>query len=427
MADRPTKQTTAAREEVWTEQVAALARLEPAASAEETADRLCRALTGLRGIEAAVFVGLAATDRATVLASSARGHAHLGLDQPLPVELAARLRDRLDDGPWVGPWEIARGPRDRRRPIVPEPTAMAVLPVRNGSRAVGALIVGATGGDGIPRLADRLPGLESFAALGSALLGAELAARAQRDLVEGAVAGVLAQRAFAPVFQPVVALESGLIVGYEALTRFRDGVRPERRFAEATSVGRGVDLEVACVEAALDDASALQATPWLSLNVSPATVLEGGRLRRLLARAARDVVIEVSEHQPIDDYPAFRTAFRSLGRELRLAVDDAGAGFATYRHLARLRPDFIKIDMGLVHGLERDPARQALVAGLVQFAAGSGSVLIAEGIETPEGHAALQDLGVGLGQGFLLGRPGPVASLMVAGSRSDAGSFAGLS
>lgn len=427
MADRPTQPTTAARDEAWAEQVAALARLGPAASAEETAERICRAVTRLHGIEAAILVMLDATDRTIVLGSGARGHAHLGLDLPLPPELATRLRARLDDGPWVGPWEITRGPRDRRRPIVPEPTAMAVFPVRNGARTVGALVVGATGGDGVTGLASRLAGLESFGALANALLGPELAARQQRDLTEATVAGVLAQRAFAPVFQPIVTLEHGLVVGHEALTRFRDGVRPERRFAEAAAVGRGVDLEIACVEAALQDAEALPPTSWLSLNVSPATVLEGGRLRRLLARTPHGVVVEVTEHQPIEDHPAFRTAVRSLGREVRLAVDDAGAGFATFRHLARLRPDFIKIDMGLVHGIERDPARQALVAGLVHFARSSGAVLIAEGVETPEEHTALRDLGVGLGQGFLIGRPGPAASLTDVASRAAAGSFAGLS
>jgi len=428
MADRGTRQLTAAREEAWAEQVAALSRLEPAASAEETADRLCRTLTGLPAIDAAIVAGLDAGGRATIVGASGRGYTHLGVDQPLPPDLAGRIRGRVDDGSWVGPWEVTRGARDRTRSVVPEPTAMALLPLRSGSRAVGALIVGATGGDGIPRLAARLTSLESFAALASVLMGPELAARQQRDAAEGIVAAVLAQRAFAPVFQPVVALQTGVIVGYEALTRFRDGVRPDRRFTEAAAVGRGADLELACAEAALEDASSIQAVPWLSLNVSPAVVLEGGRLRRLLARASRELVIEVTEHQPIDDYPVFRTAFRSLGRQVRLAVDDAGAGFATFRHLARLRPDFIKIDMGLVHGIERDPARQALVAGLVHFAGSSGSTLIAEGIETPEEHAALRDLDVGLGQGFLLGRPAPVASLVdAAGSRSEPGSFAGLS
>ena len=427
MADRGKKQPTAS-EEAWAEQVTALSRLEPGASAEGTAERICLALTGLRGVDAAVLVGLeAAVDRVPVVGFSGRGYAHLGVGQALPPDLAARIRGRLDDGPWVGPWEVTRGPRERRRSIVPEPTAMALLPLRSGSRAVGALIVGATGGDGIPRLAARLASLESFAALGSALMGPELAARQQREPAEAIVAAVLAQRAFAPVFQPVVALETGVLVGYEALTRFRDGVRPERRFAAAAAVGRGVDLELSCAEAALEDAAALQAMPWLSLNVSPAVVLEGGRLRRLLARTSRDLVIEVTELQPIDDYPAFRTAFRSLGRQVRLAVDDAGAGFATFRHLARLRPDFIKIDMGLVHGIERDPARQALVAGLVHFAGSSGSTLIAEGIETPEEHTALQDLHVGLGQGFLLGRPAPVASVAGVGVRPNVGSFTGLS
>ncbi|HXR27018.1 MAG TPA: EAL domain-containing protein [Candidatus Baltobacteraceae bacterium] len=428
--------TLAEREQEWSEQAVALSRLEAAETAEETAQRICQAMTGLRGIDLAIIVGLDAADRPVPLGRSATGDVHLGVNQPLPPDLAARLRDRLGSGPWVGSWDVGLGPRARRRAVMPEPTAMALLPLRTGLRTLGALVVATTDPDGIPRLAARLPVLESFAALTSALLAVEVMARQQRGLIDGQLSAVLAERAFTPVFQPIVALDTGATVAYEALTRFHDGTRPDRRFADAAALGRGSELELACLEAAIEASGALPPAAWLSLNASPALVLDGGRLRRVLARASRRIVLEVTEHVPIEDYRVFRKAIRALGRDIRLAVDDAGAGFASFRHIVELRPDFVKIDMGLVHAIERDSARQALVAGMVYFAATSRCGLIAEGIETSAEREVLRRLKVDLGQGFLYGRPAPVVSVAGVGPQPDAaglgrrpdpGGFAGLS
>ena len=131
-------------------------------------------------------------------------------------------------------------------------------------------------------------------------------------------------------------------------------------------------------------------------------------MSRCLARSKRPLVLEVTEHVAIEDYAIFRGAVERIGAGVRYAVDDAGAGFSSFRHILELRPDFVKLDIGLVHEIDQDDVRQALAAGIVYFAQKSGCHLIAEGIETQPERDQLRALGVTLGQGYLLGRPAPI-------------------
>lgn len=417
----------AERAHEWDEQTTALSRLATSGSAEDVAGHICREMAGLDGIDVVIVVAVDASDRVVPLAGGGTSEAAVGVNRPLPDRLASLLRSRMGAGPWVGPWDLSPGPILGRRGIAPEPSAMAVIPIGSGARPVGGLIVGTARAGGIRNLAARMPALESFAALAGSLLSVELLGRQERSALEAQLTAVLTERAFVPVFQPIVALDTGVTVGYEALTRFDDGVRPDRRFADAAAVGRGPEVEVACLTAAIEAADALPGGPWLSLNVSPELVRGVGRLRRSLARAPRRVVLEVTSHAAIDDLRAFRKAFAGLGRGLRLAVDDAGGGAASLRQIVGLRPDFVKIDMGLVHGIERDQARQALVAGLGYLAGRNRFTLIAEGIETEVELEMLRALDVGLGQGFLLGRPAPASRLEPPMLAADAGAFARLS
>jgi len=132
-----------------------------------------------------------------------------------------------------------------------------------------------------------------------------------------------------------------------------------------------------------------------------------GQLRELFDRANRPIVLEVTEHEVIHDYSAFRDLVATLGRNIRIAVDDAGAGVANFAHIVELHPDLVKIDIGLVRGVNVDPGRQALVIAMGHFARASGCQVIAEGIETQEEAATLRSLGVQLGQGYLFGTPQP--------------------
>jgi EAL domain-containing protein (putative c-di-GMP-specific phosphodiesterase class I) len=231
--------------------------------------------------------------------------------------------------------------------------------------------------------------------------------RREADL-HAALAAVLAAGTFHPVFQPIVELESGEVVGYEALTRFDSGQRPDLCFADAWSVGLGPELEIATLEAAVEAGKRLAPGVWLDLNVSPRLLADPERLRPVLWAAERPLVLEVTEHEVIDDYDVVRAAIRELGNDIRVAVDDAGAGVANFGHIIDLRPDFVKLDFSLVRRVNANLGRQALVVGMRHFARTAGCRLIAEGVETVEEARTLTALGVEFGQGYLFGHPEPV-------------------
>ncbi len=139
----------------------------------------------------------------------------------------------------------------------------------------------------------------------------------------------------------------------------------------------------------------------------------------------RPLVVEITEHVAISDYEALRTALAALGPSVRASVDDAGAGYASFRHILELRPAMVKLDIALVRGLDGDQGRQALLAGMVYFATKRRIKLIAEGIETEAELEALRSLAIPYGQGYLLGRPqdgggpGPWPPSVTLASRPD--------
>jgi EAL domain-containing protein (putative c-di-GMP-specific phosphodiesterase class I) len=208
-------------------------------------------------------------------------------------------------------------------------------------------------------------------------------------------------------FQPIFDLLDCRIVSLEALARFwTEPMRPPSAwFAEATEVGLGVELELAAMRAALLRLDEFPADVAIALNVSPATALDP-RFCELLLDVADQVVIEITEHAQVDDYDALRAALAPLReRGAQLAIDDVGAGFANLRHILRLAPDIVKLDLSLTQEIARDPAREALASSLVGFAGGVGASIVAEGISSDEDLALLRTLGVDYGQGFHLARP----------------------
>ena len=238
---------------------------------------------------------------------------------------------------------------------------------------------------------------------------AAAALMAKRAEIEEALGGGVLRM----VFQPVVELGTGRTVAYEALARFdREPYRtPDVWFAQAAEVGLGTELEIAALHAALCQLPRLAPDQWLALNVSPSTAVDDA-FPTLLAGCAIDrVVLEITEHAGIDDYDLLRAAIqRAGGGRLRVAVDDAGAGFASLSHILRLCPDAIKLDMSLVRDIDSDPVKRALASSLVTFALEIGSVIIAEGIETASELDCLRDLGVAWGQGYHLAKPGELPS-----------------
>ena len=181
------------------------------------------------------------------------------------------------------------------------------------------------------------------------------------------------------------------------------------RFAEAAAVGLGVDLELATIKAAFEAATDLDQNVTLTLNASPALLADPRLLEVLDWHRTRTVVVEVTEHTVVDDYHQLETALTVLRESgIRVAVDDAGAGFASFRHIVRLRPEFIKLDLSPPQNLRNDPIRRPLAEALVRFAHQTDSRIIAEGIETAADLATWQELGAHAAQGYLFGRPGPL-------------------
>jgi EAL domain-containing protein (putative c-di-GMP-specific phosphodiesterase class I) len=208
-------------------------------------------------------------------------------------------------------------------------------------------------------------------------------------------------------FQPIFDLLDCRIVSLEALARFwTEPMRPPSAwFAEATEVGLGVELELAAMRAALLRLDEFPDDVAIALNVSPATALDPRFCEQLVDVAAR-VVIEITEHAQVDDYDALRDALAPLReRGAQLAIDDVGAGFANLRHILRLAPDIVKLDLSLTQEIARDPAREALASSLVGFAGDVGASIVAEGISSDEDLTLLRTLGVDYGQGFHLARP----------------------
>ena len=284
--------------------------------------------------------------------------------------------------------------------------------MRDGDKVIGFLHISAGSAHAEEALTDALPALVEFAEIAGTLIGPGVAARTEVADVQRRIRTVIEEHRFTTVFQPIVDLVSDRVVGHEALTRFADGVAPDVRFAEAEAADVGHDLEIATLRNALAEARQLPADAWLNLNVSPQLVMSPPDLAVLLREFRRDVVLEVTEHAAVDDYAAFRAAVARLGPSVRIAVDDAGAGFASLRHILELRPAFVKLDRALISGIDTDNARRALVAGMQHFAAGARCRLIAEGVETVFERGALRELEIGLGQGYLLGHPAPIGNIV---------------
>lgn len=233
----------------------------------------------------------------------------------------------------------------------------------------------------------------------------------RRQLQRERVERVIADREFAVVFQPIFDLEGGEAVGVEALARFSALPRrsPDAWIAEAEAVGLLVDLELALAGAALDALGRLPAHTYLAVNVSPETALSERLLGLLEGPNANRIVLEVTEHMPIDDYEGMREALEGpRERGVRFAIDDTGAGFASLRHIVRLEPDFIKLDITLTRGIEGDPVRRALAAALVSFGSQIGAAVVAEGVEGTQQLDVLKSAGIRFVQGFYLGEPGPL-------------------
>jgi diguanylate cyclase (GGDEF)-like protein len=211
-----------------------------------------------------------------------------------------------------------------------------------------------------------------------------------------------------PVFQPVVSLTTGKLLGYEALARFPDAPArpPSTWFAQANACGLGPKLEAAAIYAALQTELRPPGT-HIAVNVSP-SALSTDAVMRVLPHDLSDVIIELTEHEVyVGDSLLAHSLAKLRERGARIAIDDAGAGYAGLKQVMWVRPDIVKLDLELTRGIHSDPVRMALVESLVRFARRVGATVCAEGIETFEDIEVLANLDVPWGQGFAIGRPAP--------------------
>ncbi|MEA2427695.1 MAG: diguanylate cyclase, partial [Thermoleophilaceae bacterium] len=209
-----------------------------------------------------------------------------------------------------------------------------------------------------------------------------------------------------PVYQPLVDLNTGRTIGYEALSRFNSEIArsPDAWFNQAKACGRGLKLEMAAIKAALSAPHRPPGT-YLSLNFSPSAIASN-KILSILPQDLSSVVIEITEHELAAEDGALEEGIERLrARGARIAVDDAGSGYAGLKQLMRVQPDVIKLDRSLIEGINNDGAKIALVEFFVMFARRVGAGILTEGIETVDELRTLVNLGVNYGQGYLLGRP----------------------
>jgi EAL domain-containing protein (putative c-di-GMP-specific phosphodiesterase class I) len=380
--------------------------IERQATAAATATTLCESIVQVSGTEAMV-VQVRADGSIAVI--GVHGAALGGMaDVIVPAEFAATYVAATEQSSWVSVHDQPREPDSPSAIYLASKgfTATAQSAIRSEGRLVGILSLATRAEDGAEWMEDHLALADELGSFASVLLGSQIDAevRAERSRVE--IEAMIAEHRFHTVFQPYVDLITREVKGYEALTRFDDGTRPDVLITAAWAVGVGAEVEIACARAALDVANQVMPGVPISLNFSPQTILRGD-VADVVTRSDEPLVIEVTEHTEISDYPALRDALQRCG-QIKVSVDDAGAGFASMRHILELHPDVVKLDIGLIRGIDVDLGRQALAAGLCHYAAQTGTLLIAEGIETAEEAEMARTLGVHYGQGYFFGRPARV-------------------
>jgi EAL domain-containing protein (putative c-di-GMP-specific phosphodiesterase class I)/DNA-binding NarL/FixJ family response regulator len=216
------------------------------------------------------------------------------------------------------------------------------------------------------------------------------------------------------VYQPIANLISGKLTAVEALARFpdHDQLNTGEWFEEAFELGMTQHLELTALRAAIASFGARKDEDLsIAINLSPATLLDP-QLSLMIEGFETRLIIEITEHQPIDDYGAVNNVRQELGeRGVRIAIDDTGAGFASLRHILSLSPDLVKLDISITKDVDEDDSRRALAKGLVTFAREIGAKVVAEGIERRGELACMREIGADYGQGWHIARPSLVDAL----------------
>lgn len=214
------------------------------------------------------------------------------------------------------------------------------------------------------------------------------------------------------VFQPIWSIHENRIRGYEALSRFDTDpyYPPDVWFSEAAEVGLQEYLELLAFEKALGHLDRIPDDCFLSINASPELILSGAVSRQLMKHSSHRVIVEVTEHSRIKDYQEFKDAIHLIRRQgAKFAIDDAGAGYASFQAILELDVDVIKLDLSLIRNIHLDIKKQALASALVSYAKYIRAVVVGEGVEYAEEFELLKGLGVDKIQGYYVGKPGPLS------------------
>jgi PAS domain S-box-containing protein len=328
----------------------------------------------LLGYEPNELVGTSAYDHFHPDDAAKVGVAHRSTLEGAPFTVAYRLRRKDNDYVWV----------ETTTRVVTDPETSAVTEIVCSTRPLG----------------DRR--------------GVETLSSTEHQQAVDRIQGVLESERINPVYQPIYELQTGRIIACEALSRFPgEPVRgPDRWFAEAWDVGLGVPLELLAVRTAAGALSHLPHDISLCINASPPTIFSGGFLD-CLGDAADRVTVELTEHLHVDDYEGFTTRLSPLRQAGgQVAIDDFGAGYASLRHILKVRPEWIKLDISLTERIDANQVAHALAESLISFADEVGVGVVAEGIETEEELEALLDIGFRYGQGFYFGVPAPLDDVL---------------
>jgi len=225
---------------------------------------------------------------------------------------------------------------------------------------------------------------------------------------------IIREGAMRTVFQPVVDLRSGGVLGYEAFARGPKDTpleMPNEMFAVSTQVGVEADLDRACREAAARATSGARLDGKLFLNSRQAS-LDGDGFPGEALGAAADLVFEFSEREADADPEGFADALSRLKqRGFSVALDDVGTGYGSQTVLERVRPDYLKLDVSLVRDIDSSLIKQEILHSLVRIAGQLDAAVIAEGVETAAEAQALLGAGAGYGQGHHYASPLPLDSL----------------
>ena len=380
-------------------------------SLEASIENVCTELMKIQLVDSVCFVSMTRDGLVIpTLLGPPSLHASVG-SQPFAPEFPEQLA-RLHNGPiMLDTTSKAHHTANRRmiELVTGQGTlAAALIPVFDQASLTGFVAVGSRQQDFTQRFNERAATFREIGVILSKVLGRQSYQYSAAFVDRQSIQSKIDDHQFSMVFQPIVDMSTMAVVGYEALARFDSNDPPDVVFAEADRLGLLRELEIACARDALKYAAAITPNMFVSLNFSPDTILSGA-LVDLLSDTLATIVIEVTEHAAISDYAAIKSALAALP-SCRLAIDDAGAGHASLRHITELQPSMVKIDISLIRDVDTNHAKSALIAGLMHFSRSSGTLLIAEGVETSSEAHAIAEIGRELniprlyGQGFLWGR-----------------------